>query len=656
VKNSVIFTEEAKTFSLPPRKAIKYCLDSEGIDVNDLDLIVASSSMVYSLERRWRNLTKGAVAQFLPSLKDRKKIIICNHHLSHAASTFWCSPFKKAAILIVDGAGNILKNKKIEHTSIFKGERNGIKLIKRISSSYNKPNSLGYMYSLATIFIGFDSFRESKTMGLAAYGSTDCLKHYDKAVKYLGKGEYRVSPHFQITEDFTIPHGYKKVFGRPRDNGKPLRKLDKNIAFAVQEKLEEILIELCSYAYRQTECTNLCLAGGVALNCTANGKIIENTPFKNIFIQPAASDDGTALGNALYGWHVLLKKRKRFIMKNAYLGRCYSRADIARAVEKWKGWIKYNKSPNIAKQTARLLSKGKIIGWYSGSSEIGPRALGHRSILADPRNPRMKTLLNKKVKHRESFRPFAPSVLNERASEYFHIQSESPFMLMAVRTKQPERIPAVAHVDNSSRIQTVTKKDNGLFYDLIYEFYKITGIPMLLNTSFNDRDEPIVETPYDAIKCFLETHMDYLVIENQIIAKTRKKLLEDTTKYSFYEKYVDRSNEIILAKQGEKKFFYNSADKRHILWSINKRLLEDLSDNEEIVFNLKKGTGYRLGKIELTIWNMADGTKKIREIAEKIYQDYAVKKNNAYKDTYAFIRKMAKEKLLILSNLPKITG
>lgn len=656
IKHSAVCDEKDNAFSLLPQRAIKYCLDCENIDINTIDLIVASCGLVYHPEMGYRNLTKNIVKNQLPLLKNPKKIVICNHHLSHAASAFWTSPFKKSAILIVDWAGNILKNKKIEHTSIFMGRNNKIKLIKKITSNESGHNSLGEMYTLATFFMGFGAFNEGKTMGLAPYGRNTYLTHYDRAVTYKGNGEYRVSPHFQIAEKGIISNRYKKLFGPPRTDNRAIRKVDKDIAFAVQRKLEDILINLCTYAYHQTNCENLCIAGGVGLNCTVNGKIINTTPFKNVFIQPAASDEGCTLGNALYGWHVLSKKSKRFIMKNAYLGRDYSKTEINQATEQWKGWVKSRQSRNIAKETARLIFKGKIIGWFQGGSETGPRALGHRSILADPRDPKMKARLNKNVKQRENFQPYAPSVLKEKTSEYFYLKGDSPFMLMAVGVKKPERIPAVVHVDNTARIQTVTKEENGVFYDVINEFYKLTGIPMVLNTSFNKRGKPIVETPQDALKCFLETQMDYLVLGDYIITKV-KKGDSKKEKYPLLEKYLRHSDKIaILAKDKVRKFLYSPTSEGTLIWRLDHKILKSLADNEKIVFNLKKGTGYHLAEPELRIWNMADGTHKVRVIIHQARQGFDVDKKRASKDILGFIKEMVEEELFELSSIPEINA
>ena len=294
-----------------------------------------------------------------------------------------------------------------------------------------------------------------------------------------------------------------------------------SVAYAGQKVLEEVTMIVCKKLFAITRCQNIAIAGGVGLNIDANTRIINETGFKRIFIQPAASDCGIPFGAALYGYHCLLQKPRFFTMDHAYLGRPYSDKEIEEAIRERSDEITDRISSEVAKETAKLIADGKIVGWFQGGSEYGPRALGHRSILADARHPSMRDIVNRRVKHREMWRPFAASVLKEHSQDFFDLKEESPFMILLsnVRQEKRDKIPSVVHVDGTCRIQTVTKEANGIYHDLIREFHKITEVPLLLNTSFNLGGEPIVETPNDALKSFLNTDMDYLVLGNYIVQK-----------------------------------------------------------------------------------------------------------------------------------------
>lgn len=526
-----------------PYRAIEYCLDAAKVRPEDVALIVVSTCVVANYQDyRTRALAKEEILEQLPKTVDPQKVRVIGHHIGHAASVFYPSGFADAAILIVDGGGSLVERRdeqsgKVglyeERVTIYRGHGDEIDLKKQYfdgaaSDGYlasRKHCSLGDLYQSATVFAGFKEGDEGKTMGLAPYGSEAYFDAFRQAVDFHN-GSLSISQDFQFNKlKGMSKNAYAGRFGSPRFAGEPLRQTDKDVAAAVQYITEETLIGLAREAYEITKSENICLAGGVALNSVANKKILDRTPFKNIFIQPAAGDDGCALGNALWGWTAILGKPHSWRMKTAYTGRNYSREEINKAVKKFKGWCYPVECKNILGQTAHLLAEKKIVGWFQGGSESGPRALGHRSILSDTRFPEMKDILNKKVKHREGFRPFAPSILAEFNSEYFELDCPSPFMLLIAKVKKPDVIPAITHVDQTARVQTVTKEDNGIYYDLIHAYYKQTGVPVILNTSFNVAGEPIVETPEDAIRCFLSTKIDYLVLEDVLLAKKDLKCL-----------------------------------------------------------------------------------------------------------------------------------
>ncbi|SVC67161.1 uncharacterized protein METZ01_LOCUS320015, partial [marine metagenome] len=360
---------------------------------------------------------------------------------------------------------------------------------------------------------------EGKTMGLAPYGTDRYYKDFLEAIKFQN-GTMAIESSYQFNKwRKAAGTAYGGRYGNPGTGTGSPRELDMDIAAAAQYALEEALIEIADSAQKTTNSKNLCLAGGVALNSVANKKILDRTAFSNIFVQPASGDDGCALGNALLGWISLLERPRKWRMKNAYAGRSYSSAEVANAVKSYGRWCTPVETENILQTTCRLLAEKNIIGWFQGGSEFGPRSLGHRSILSDTRFAEMKDRLNAKVKHREGFRPFAPSILQECCSDYFDLDCPSPYMLLIADVKKPDAIPASTHVDQTARVQTVNQENNGIFYDLIQEYHRLTGVPVVLNTSFNVAGEPIVETPEDAIRCFLCTNIDYLVLEDTLLRK-----------------------------------------------------------------------------------------------------------------------------------------
>ena len=476
-----------------------------------------------------------------------KKIFFSEHHLSHAASAFFPSPFQSAVILTADGVGEWAT------TSVGVGTKNKLSIKKEI----NFPNSLGLLYSAFTYYIGFKvNSGEYKLMGLAPFGKPI---YSDKIKKYLidikDDGSFRLNQkYFNFATGFTMTNeNFNNLFGRtPRKPETKISKFHMDIASSIQKVTEEILLKILKNLKAEYDTNNLCLAGGVALNCVANGLIAKEKVFKNIWIQPAAGDAGGSIGSALAFWYLHLKK-KRIIgssdgMNGSYLGPDFSDEFIKESLDKIGAKYRKYRRTDVTKYIAKKISKGNAVGWFQGRMEFGPRALGGRSILADPRNENMQKQLNLKIKFRESFRPFAPAVLEKYCASWFNFNGKSPYMLfvadineqkvikkktiqqsLSIINQKRSVIPGVTHVDYSARIQTVSKSFNKFFFELLNEFYKLTNTPILINTSFNIRGEPIVCSPADAFKCFMGTKLDFLVIENFILDKKRqnKKLLKN---------------------------------------------------------------------------------------------------------------------------------
>lgn len=450
-----------------------------------------------------------------------EKFISVDHHLSHAFGAYFLSPFNDALVVIMDGQGNDNNTE-----SYYIAEEQKLERIGENSLNRNPAKGIGRTYEAFTNFLGWTDKEAGKTMGLSAYGDASNIK----------------IPLFELknTEVIgTLYYKYEKgvIDFLKRNNldlgpiySKGLNPRSYIAANYIQKETERIIIELIQKLVKTTGKRNLCLAGGVALNCNVNYRILKEKIVDDIFVLPASSDKGQAIGNALFGFYKLNGYISKNPLKNDYFGKNYLEEDIINTLNKKNNTfvkkcipskeIMFDKQISIIKTVASLLAQNKIIGWFQGGSELGPRALGHRSILCNPKDKEIKNILNTKIKHREEFRPFAPSCLFEKMNEYFDFDRPSPFMLFFVPVNQNKinEIPAVVHIDNSARLQTVNKNDNGLFYDLIFEFYKITGVPILLNTSFNDR-EPIVETPADAIYTFLSTDIDFLSIGDYLVYK-----------------------------------------------------------------------------------------------------------------------------------------
>jgi len=518
-----------------PLYAINSCLQDNGLSIYDIDYIIFHEKPFLKFSRTviehllsypfsYNNFRKTMPYWFkerliIPLIIEKElgykgKVLFAKHHFSHAASAFLVSPYEKAAILTVDGVGEWAT------ASYGVGFQNEMKIIKELYY----PHSLGLVYSAFTGFLGFMPLSgEGKVMGLAGYGKPEYMDKFRKIISVNDDGSIDVDESYFGFNKGNLMFSKKlvKLFGKPREPGSELTTRDCNIAATLQKFTEDVLIKMANHVYKETEMKYLCVAGGVFLNCLANHKILENTPFEEIFIQPASSDAGCALGAAMYLYNTVLKNERIYTMEAAYLGPYFSDREIEYAILNSGFNYKKLEDSELYKKTAKLIAEDKIIGWFQDRMEWGPRALGNRSILANPCNPRIKDILNEKVKKRESFRPYAPAVLEEKALEYFDLKQRSPFMLLAAKVKNDKRhlIPGVTHVDGTARIQTVSKNENPKFWNLIKEFENIIGIPVVLNTSFNLYNEPIVCTPEDAILCFKNSKMDYLVMNNYLIWK-----------------------------------------------------------------------------------------------------------------------------------------
>ncbi len=442
-------------------------------------------------------------------------ILYGEHHMSHAASAFLVSPFEEAAILTVDGVGEW------STASFGVGKGNDIELLREIRF----PHSLGLLYSAFTYYLGFKvNSAEYKVMGLAPYGQPTS---YDKIMRELvhlqDDGSFKLDMKY-----FSYDYGlrmtndrFDELFGGPpRKAETRLTQREFDIAASIQKACEEVMLRMASHICKETGQKNLCMAGGVALNCVANGRVLRETPVEKLFVQPAAGDAGGAVGVAHYLYNTIERKPRGRPWNHAYLGPEFSDAEITSYFDERGARYRTLGREELIRETARLLADSNVIGWFQGRMEFGPRALGARSILADPRDAKMRDTLNMKIKFREGFRPFAPSVTADRASEWFDIDCESPYMLLVAQVHENKReIPAVTHVDGSARLQTVTREQNALYYELIQAFGERTGVPIIINTSFNVRGEPIVCTPHDAYTCFMRTNMDHLVVGHQILDK-----------------------------------------------------------------------------------------------------------------------------------------
>jgi carbamoyltransferase len=519
-----------------PVEATRYCLETAGLEIGDLDYVVFYDKPFVKLER----ILITYIATFprsLPSftksmpiwLKEKLwipraiaaelgyqgEVLFAEHHQSHAASAFLPSPYEEAAILTCDGVGEWAT------TTLGSGRGNQIELLREIRF----PHSLGLLYSAFTYYLGFKvNSAEYKVMGAAPYGEPRYVqKIYDELVDLREDGSFRLNmKYFAYDYGLTMTNDrFAKLFGQPvRSMEGPMEQFHWDMAASVQKVTEEIVLKMVRHLHERTGMKNLCMAGGVALNCVANGRIAREGPFENLWVQPAAGDAGGALGAALYAYNCVLEKPRALKMNHAFWGPAFSDEAIARALDARGAVYKTCSRDDMIRETARALSEEQaVVGWFQGRMEWGPRSLGSRSILADARNEENWKRVNLKIKFRESFRPFAPACLAEKASEWFDIDRESPYMLHVCQVREGKGIPAVTHVDGSARLQTVTRDAHAEFYDLLAEFDRQTGCPVLINTSFNVRGEPIVCNPEDAYKCFMRTNMDLLVLGNHILRK-----------------------------------------------------------------------------------------------------------------------------------------
>ena len=554
-----------------PHNAIKFVLDYANLKLNEVDKIVFFEKPFLKFERLLETYVAFAPKGFVSfskamplwikeklfqknylfnKLKEHDKnyksdenIFFSDHHLSHAASAFYPSPFEEAVVLTADGVGEWAT------TTVAVGKGNKLDIKKEI----HFPHSLGLLFSSFTYFTGFKvNSGEYKLMGLAPYGNPIYVDKIMKLIDIKNDGTFRLDQkYFNYATGLTMTNDkFHHLFGqKPRDPKKEkLTQFHMDIAASIQKVTEEIMIKLSRSIRNEYNIKNLCLAGGVALNCVANGKILQEKIFDNIWIQPAAGDAGGSLGAALALWHIdqdnVRKINSNDSMKGSYLGSEFSQDQIEKELNSIGAHFETVDYDSLIDQTSDYLSKEKAVGWFQGRMEFGPRALGGRSILGDPRSDKMQKNLNLKVKYRESFRPFAPSVLREDLSNWFEINVDSPYMLLVSNISDQKKIemtdeekklfgidklnikrsdiPAVTHVDYSARIQTVTKTNNKKYYDLISKFKEKTGCPVIVNTSFNVRGEPIVNTPTDAFNCFMGTELDYLIIGNCILDKIKQ--------------------------------------------------------------------------------------------------------------------------------------
>lgn len=520
-----------------PISAINYCIQESGITFDDVDYVgfyekpyLKFSRVILNHLQAWPFSLKNFLATMPNWLQDRLiipitlnkeagfkgKVFFIKHHLSHAASAFFVSPFEESAILTADAVGEWAT------MTYGVGQGNKIKILKEMQY----PNSLGLLYTAITTYLGFAAHEgEGTVMALASCGEPRYLDKLKEIVTVKSDGSYMMDENFFGFNKGSRMYSNRfiKAFGPDRKPGARLEDRHRDIASSLQKFTEETLITIARHIYDKTSLDKLCLAGGLFLNCVANSKILEQTKFKEIFIQPAAGDSGGALGAALYIQHSILNNPRRYVMEHAYLGTEYPQSRIKRILLSKNIAFTEFSDEEMVKFIAGEISQNKIVGWFQGKMEFGPRALGNRSILADPRNPNIKEMLNSKVKHREPFRPYAPVVLEERAEEFFDLKCKSPFMLLApmVKTEKKELIPGIVHVDGTARVQTVSKNTNRKLWQLISAFENITGIPVIINTSFNLRGEPIVCTPEDAIDCFQRSKMDYLVLDNFVIDRLK---------------------------------------------------------------------------------------------------------------------------------------
>jgi carbamoyltransferase len=526
------------------QEPVDYLLAAEGITLDDIELVVRNCYVLPIEDLEVRLVYQGDMPEGEREQTEKNplflaksnKVMTVSHHLAHAYSAFGACPFDEGVVMIVDGVGSYSVDVKEpgqltegvnplarESESYYRFKGTQLETLKKVwleprrgflSDEFFNMDGLGALYSRVSSYVFADWNKCGEVMGLAPYGRPGAFR---RLIELKKNGELDIPAWDESFNRPWSPDGVKKWEDSPH------MKHWEDMAWRVQHDTEEVLIERARWLRETTGAKNLCLAGGVALNCVANGRIVREAGFDNVWIQPAAGDNGISIGCALYGRLAVQKKPRSFVIKQATLGREYTEAEARVGNPLLVTRKRFNGTgDSICRETAKLLAEGKVFGWFQGRSEFGPRALGNRSILGDPRKPEMKDILNKRVKFRQAFRPFAPIVLYERAKDIFVGEDESPFMLRAkqVRPEWRDRIPAIVHVDGTARVQTVRREQNERMYDLLIEFEKLTGVPVLVNTSFNIKGEPIVETPQDAMNCFIYTGIDYLALHDTLIAKS----------------------------------------------------------------------------------------------------------------------------------------
>ena len=564
-----------------PSQAIEYCLRCQNLTINDIDFVVFYDKPLLKFDRlletylsqapkgfksfcmampvwlKEKLYLKSVLRKELEALgaEDKAKdvkLLFTDHHQSHAASAFYPSPFTDAAVLCMDGVGEWAT------TSVWHSKDGDLKPLWQIDF----PHSLGMLYSAFTYYTGFKvNSGEYKLMGLAPYGEPTYVETIkSNLIDIKDDGTFRLNmEYFNYTVGLTMTSKkFHELFnGEPRQGESEITQREMDLARSIQVVTEEIVLKLGNTVHKETGCQNLCMAGGVALNCVANGRLTREGPFENIWIQPAAGDAGGAIGAALSVWHQYLENDKKEstdntdLMSGSYLGPEYAEKEIIDSLDKHDAIYEILDTDTLPIQIAKQLADGKVVGWFQGKMEFGPRALGGRSIIGDPRNREMQSVMNLKIKYRESFRPFAPSVLSEHVEKYFKIRTTSPYMLQVAEVEDVHRIemtddenslfgidklniprstlPSITHVDYSARIQTVHLDTNPRYHSLISCFHELTGCPVVVNTSFNVRGEPIVCTPEDAYRCFMRTEMDCLVLENVVLYKDQQPAVDTDT-------------------------------------------------------------------------------------------------------------------------------
>ena len=530
-----------------PTNATKWALDFAGISIDKIEAVAFYDKPLVKFERilkshvsnfpfSFQQFVKGMPSWFNSKLRLKRvlknelnytgPICYSEHHMSHAASSFYASGWDEAAILTVDGVG--------EWATTTWGIGTGSKIT--LQNEIRFPHSVGLLYSAFTHYLGFKvNSAEYKVMGLAPYGEPKYVKNIKQLITIKDDGSFRLNMnHFAFDYGLKMyKPSFEKIMGAPTrpmsdDN---LEQFHKDVARSLQEVVNEIMVKLATTIVKETGQTKLCLAGGVALNCVANGHILRDSPVEEIFIQPAAGDNGGAMGAALWLWHQVLDKPRDWKITSSYLGPEYSENHIQDTLNKYGAVYHRMDRENLLKKTAELLDQSMVVGWHQGRLEWGPRALGHRSILGDARHPEMREIINAKIKMREGFRPFAPSVLEEDCQQYFELDCPSPYMLLVAPVQKhivesDNPLPAITHVDGSARVQTINPTQDKMYYDLIKTFKAQTGCSVLINTSMNVRGEPIVNTPEDTYRCFMRTHMDALVIGPFVLYKDEQPSLD----------------------------------------------------------------------------------------------------------------------------------